>query len=138
MKVNVWISANTSRTGVMSNVEFPYTALCPSDTKKREFKNIDDVNKEILKIADTLENKGQINVGEAIYEAIFHFADHMKLVKQIHQDRITEYLFCKKFSCPPFPSLDTTPPNIVDEFITIDNEYTLCIEKKKMENTKNA
>ena len=62
----------------------------------------------------------------------------VKIVKNKYQDRITEYLFCKKFSCPPFPSLNVTPPNIVDEFIVIDNEYNLCLEKKKMENVKNA
>ena len=39
---------------------------------------------------------------------------------------ITKYNFCKTFSCPPFPSLDETPAQIVEDFMKIENELNKC------------
>ena len=51
-----------------------------------------------------------------------------------YQDRIKEYNFAKKFNCPPYPSISTTPPNIIDDFLAIDEEYSHCIERQQKEN----
>ena len=74
-------------------------------------------------------------MGEAIYKQSFYFADHNLLVSEECQNRITEYTFCKKFNCPPFPSLNQTPPNIIDDFLVIEEEYRHCIVKQKKEQT---
>ena len=72
-------------------------------------------------------------MGEAIYTQSFFFADHGLLLDDGCQTRIIEYNFCKQFSCPPYPSLQETPPNIVDDFLIIDQEHNHCIAKKQKE-----
>ena len=116
----------------MAGVSFPYVALCPSTRKKSEFKGITDVYDEIIRLYDEAEEKG-FNVGEAIYTQSFFFADHSLLLDEDCQDRITEYKFCKQFNCPPYPSLQETPPNIIDDFLIIEQEYNLCVAKKQRE-----
>ena len=91
-----------------------------------------DVYDEIIKLYDKAEDKGY-NVGEAIYEQSFHFVDHSLLLDEDCQDRITEYKFCKQFNCPPYPSLQETPPNIIDDFLIIEEEVNKYIAKKQKE-----
>ena len=120
------------RDGVYTGVSFPYVALCPSKRKKSEFRSITDVHDEIIRLADEAEQKG-FNVGDAIYTQLDFFADLGLLTNEDCQSRITEYTFCKKFSCPPYPSLQETPPIIIDDFLIIEQEYNHCVAKKQKE-----
>ena len=72
-------------------------------------------------------------MGEALYTQASFFADYSLLVDVKSQNRIKEYQFCKKFSCPPYPSLQSTPANIIDDFMIIDEEYTHCMENSPKE-----
>ena len=128
----MWISFNGLQQSNFSDVSFPYVAKCPSNHKKSEFKDINDVYDEIIRLYDQAEDKG-FNVGEAIYTESFFFTDQNLLLDADCQSRITEYNFCKKFSCPPYPSLNVTPPNIIDDFLIIEQEYKRCIENKQKE-----
>ena len=118
--------------GAYSGVSFPYVALCPSTRKKAEFGSILDVYGEIIRLYEEADTKG-FNVGEAIYTQSFFFADHELLLDSAMQDRIKEYQFCKQFSCPPYPSLQETPPNIIDDFTIIEQEINHCMNKKQQE-----
>ena len=89
---------------------------------------------EIIRLYDNADAKG-FNVGEAIYTQSFIFADHGLLLDEDYQCRIKEYTFCKQFNCPPYPSLNQTPPNIIDDFLIIEQEFNLCIAKKQKEQT---
>ena len=91
-----------------------------------------DVYDEIIRLSNEAEQKG-FNVGEAIYTQSFFFADHSLLLDEDCQSRITEYNFCKQFSCPPYPSLKDTPPNIIDDFLIIEQEYNYCVAKQQRE-----
>ena len=125
MRINVWISFK----GLQENskfMEFPYTALYISTGKKEEFHSIDDVYDEIKKLYDVAIDKGY-NVGESLFTETLFFASHSLLINGDMQNRIKEYQFCKKFNCPPSQSLQTVPANIVDDFMTIDDEYNLCL-----------
>ena len=93
---------------------------------------ITDVYDEIIRLSDEAEQKG-FNVGEAIYTQSFFFADHSLLLDEDCQSRITEYNFCKQFSCPPYPSLNETPPNIIDDFLIIEQEFNHCVAKQRRE-----
>ena len=93
---------------------------------------MEDVYDEIIRLSDEAEQKG-FNVGEAIYTQSFFFADHSLLLNEDCQSRITEYNFCKQFSCPPYPSLNETPPNIIDDFLIIEQEFNYCVAKKQKE-----
>ena len=113
-------------------MNFPYGALCVSDRKHRIFSNIDDIYCEIIKLYDIAKDKG-FNLGEALYTQACFFTDFNLIVDTECQNRIKEYQFCKKFSCPPHPSLQSTPANIIDDFMIIDEEYTHCMENSQKE-----
>ena len=91
-----------------------------------------DVHDEIIRLSNEAEQKG-FDVGSAIYEQSFYFVDHVLLLDEGCQSRITEYTFCKKFSCPPCPSLKETDPIIIDDFLIIEEEYNHCIAKQQKE-----
>ena len=132
MRINVWISHNGLKDGALTGVSFPYMAQSPSYRKKCEYKGVTDVYDEIIRLYDEAEEKG-FNVGEAIYTQSFFFADLGLLLDEDCQNRIKEYNFCKQFSCPPYPSLQETPPIIVDDFLIIEQEFNYCMAKKQKE-----
>ena len=132
LRINVWISFKGLQKSAFAEVSFPYIARCPSNRKKSEFKGITDVYDEIIRLYEAAENKG-FNVGEAIYTQSFFFTDHALLIDSKMQNRIKEYQFCKTFSCPPYPSLQETPANIIDDFFIIEEEYRHCVNKQQKE-----
>ena len=95
------------------------------------FNSMDDVYKVIFQCYTECKDKGFNRVGEAIYEQSLMFVNTDKFLKQEHQLRIKEHQFCKDFNCPPFPSLDQTPANIVDDFMIIEREIKLHRTKDK-------
>ena len=62
------------------------------------------------------------DVGEALYTQLFFFADPAHLYDIDCQNLIKKYIFCDNFKCPPYPSLEETPAEIVDNFLLIRNE----------------
>ena len=76
-------------------------------------------------------------MGYAIYKQSFFFTDHDLLVDSNMQNRIKEYQFCKTFSCPPYPTINETPAEIVDDFFIIEEEFNNCV-KKQQEEKKDA
>ena len=132
MRINVWISFKGLQKGAFSGVPFPYVAFCPSIRRKAEFGSILDIHDEIIRLYEEADTKG-FNVGEAIYTQSFFFADHELLLDSNMQNRIKEFRFCKTFSCPPHPSLQETPANIIDDFFIIEEEYNHCVAKQQQE-----
>ena len=61
------------------------------------------------------------DVGEAIYNQLFFFADPEEVYNQKCQTLIKKYVYCTDFNCPPYPSLQETPANFVDDFLLIKN-----------------
>ena len=70
-------------------------------------------------------------MGEALYTQALFFADINKFVTEKIQNRIKEYLFCKNFNTPMFPSMQETPAEIIDDFMIIDEEYSSCVKHNK-------
>ena len=66
------------------------------------------------------------------------FAELDLLIDNNSQNRITEYQFCKKFSCPPYKDMQSTPADLIDDFMIIDNEFTDCEFKEHNKGTENA
>lgn len=97
--------------------------------KTIQYDSILDVYDEIIRLYEEAETKG-FNVGESIYKQSAYFVDYDMLVNSEMQDRIKEFQFCKQFSCPPFPSLNETPPVIIDDYTIIEQELKYCIERK--------
>ena len=115
------------------NLEFPYSALCPSSGKKGEFLSIEDVNEEIIKLYDVATDKGY-DLGESLFIETLFFTDHRLLINNDMQSTISAYQFCQKFNCPPAESLDKVPADIFDDFMIIDEEYNkfLISNQKKV------
>tara|TARA_Y100000310_G_scaffold334462_1_gene414319 strand:+ start:2146 stop:2376 length:231 start_codon:yes stop_codon:yes gene_type:complete len=72
-------------------------------------------------------------VGESIYTQSFFFVDHEHLIDSNIQNRIKEFQFCKTFSCPPYPSFQETPAEIIDDFFIIEEEINHYIAKQQRE-----
>jgi len=133
LRINVWISFKGLQKGAYSGISFPYVALCPSKRKKSLFVSITDIYDEIIRLYEEAKTKGFNVGGEAIYTQSFFFADHELLIDSNMQNRIKEFQFCKAFSCPPCPSLQETPANIIDDFFIIEEEYNHCVAKQQQE-----
>ena len=70
-------------------------------------------------------NKG-LPVGKSLYKSAILFADINQFIDDNIQRRIKEYLYCKQFNSAPYPTMEETPANIIDDFMIIDEEYTMC------------
>ena len=62
------------------------------------------------------------DIGEALYTQLFFFADQAHIHDKDCQNLIKKYVFCDSFNCPPYPSLQDTPADLVDNFLLIKNE----------------
>ena len=62
------------------------------------------------------------DIGEALYNQLFFFADPSMMYDKECQNLIKKYIFCDTFNCPPYPSLEETPAELVDNFLLIKQE----------------
>lgn len=95
------------------------------------FKSREDVHKELEMCYDELIQTETNNIGETLYEEHFFFCNTSELLDKNCQKRIKEYNFCKSFNTGPYPSLQETPANIVEEFLTIETEFKKIKPKEK-------
>ena len=130
MRLNVWISFNGLKDNGFTGKQFPYKAFSPYTDKKATYNSLLDIHLEIVNLYNRYESRGY-NLGETLYLETFFFADHHLLIDSKIQNRIKEYRFCKMFSVSPYPTLQETPFNIVEDFFVIDNEYNKCIKSEK-------
>ena len=109
-------------------MKFPYEATSVIANKKKVFSSINDVYDEIVQLYNISEEKG-FEIGESLYYQCAFFTDYELLIVPKYQNRIKEYNYCKAFSCPPYPSMQQTPAEIVDDFMIIEHEYNQIINK---------
>ena len=109
-------------------MSFPYKAISVATNKKRIYESIDDIYDEIVKLYDLSEEKG-FDIGKSLYSQCAFFTDFELLINSKYQNRIKEYNYCKSFSCPPYPSMQTTPADIIDDFMIIDYEYNKIVNE---------
>ena len=111
--------------------EFPYDAINPMSAREETFNSIDDVYEKLVECYDKCKEKGFKNLGKALYEQALFFVNIDKFLDQDCQLRIKEHKFCKEFNCPPYPSLNDTPANVVDEFLIIQEEIRNFSKEEK-------
>ena len=68
-----------------------------------------------------IEKRGMVNQSEEIYTMHFFFCNTYELLNPKIQQRIKEYNYAKAFNCPPYPSIQETPAQVVDDFLQIEN-----------------
>ena len=102
--------------------EFPYKAMNPMTTKEQNFESIEDVYSVLEECYDKCIEKGYSRLGEALYKQSLFIANDVLFIDQKSQDKLKAYRFCKKFNCPPYPSLQETPIDTIDSFNIIDEE----------------
>ena len=74
-----------------------------------------------------------LGIGQSLYSSCAFFVDYSLLLDSKMQDRIKEYNYCKTFSCSPYTSMMETPANVIDNFMTIEQEVNSCIQAKQKE-----
>ena len=110
---------------------FPYEATDPLSNKKVMFDEIEDVYKLLVECYDQCNKEGFKSMGNALYEYSRFFVNDKMIVDEKIQNTIKSYRYCKKFNCPPFPSLNETPLDIIDSFMIIDDEITQYQSRKQ-------
>ena len=132
----MWISDKGLHNYGDNGFRFPYKAKSINGLGIKEFKNEEDVFKELILHYDDCINKGIANVGESLYLHHFFFCNTYLLLDQKSQDTVKKYNYCKAFNCPPYSSLKETPYDIYEDFITINGEVNSikASERKKQKN----
>ena len=105
--------------------------MSPVDGRNKEFNSYEDVEEELCRCYDECIEKKVTNVGETLYLEHFFFCNTGDLLKGDIQMVIKKYNFCKTFNCPPYPSLDQTPAEIVENFMKIEQEINSRKDKGK-------
>ena len=98
------------------------------------FRSMDDVYEELEACYDEIMERQISSVGDTLYTEHFYFCNTSDLLDVNVQQRIKEYSYCKAFSTPPYPSLQQTPAQVVDEFMLIEKELNYL--KSKDSNVK--
>ena len=102
--------------------EFPYEAINPMSARTETFNNIEDVYKTLEECYDKCVEKGFDRLGESLYQQMLFIVNDNLILDIDMQNMIKKYQFCKSFNCPPYPSLQDTPANIMESFMIIDQE----------------
>lgn len=111
--------------------EFPYKAINPMTTKEETFNSKEDVYLVLEECYNKCIEKGYSRLGEALYKQSLFIANDIMFIDQKYQDKLKAYKFCKKFNCPPYPSLQDTPVETIDTFNIIDQEIEQFSSKEK-------
>ena len=93
------------------------------------FRTMDDVYEELEACYDEIMERQISSVGDTLYTEHFYFCNTSDLLDVNVQQRIKEYSYCKAFSTPPYPSLQQTPAQVVDEFMLIEKELNYLKSK---------
>jgi len=116
--LNVWISAKGLQDDKFT---FPYKAKTSDGIK--EFKNMSDVEDELVRTAYESERQG-FNIGEAVWLEHLYFCNTSDLVDTESQTLIKAYQYCTESGTPPYESLDKTPANFIDNWMIVRDEIT--------------
>ena len=137
MRINIWISHEGLISTSCSGLEFPYKAISVVTNKKKVYESIEDVYDEIVALYN-ISNEQGFDVGHSLYSQCAFFADYELLLDSGVQNRIKEYNYCKAFSVPPDPSMQETPVEIIEDFMTIEHECNKIkeIRNKELKNGK--
>ena len=103
----------------------------PMTTKEQTFESQEDVYLVLEQCYDKCIEKGYSRLGAALYKQSLFIANDIMFIDQKYQDKLKAYKFCKKFNCPPYPSLQQTPIETIDSFNIIDEEIEQFTHKDK-------
>ena len=119
MILNVWFAVKKPSNQVFK--EFPYQALNPVTEEAVIIENKEQIYDILMQCYDEAVRRG-FDVGEALYNQHFFFSDPSHHYDINCQNLIKKFIFCDTFNCPPYPSLQETPADLVDNFLLIKRE----------------
>jgi len=102
-----------------SKFKFPYRARTPEGFKR--FDSIGDVYNQLLNTAYESEKEGY-KVGEAVYYEHLFWANSEDLIDTRSQTLIKSYMYCTESGTSPYPSLQDTPADYIDNWMIIRDE----------------
>ena len=121
MILNVWFTVK--RPYSQFRKEFPYQALNPVTQEKVTIEGKEHIYEILMQCYDEAVERG-FDIGESLYNQLFFFTEPEQLLDSGCQNLIKKYFFCDNFNCPPYPSLQETPAQLVDDFLLIKREIT--------------
>ena len=124
----MWFAVKQPKTQVKRS--FPYKALNPVTNKSVTIENKEQIYGILMDCYNEAIEK-EFDVGEALYTQHFFFADTDHLYDNECQNLIKKYIYCDTFNCPPYPSLQETPAELVDNFLLIKREISKAQKEGK-------
>ena len=128
MILNVWFAVKKPTNQVFK--EFPYQALNPVTEEAVIIENKEQIYDILMQCYDEAVRRG-FDVVEALYNQHFFFSDPSHHYDIDCQNLIKKYIFCDTFNCPPYPSLQETPAQLVDDFLLIKKEIQKASKEDK-------
>jgi len=95
--------------------------MSPSLRRNLCFEGITDVYGELVRLYDE-SVAGGFQKGRSIYEQHFFFTNPKLLYAPEYQEQIKMVEYAKQTHTPPYPDLQNTPAQFVDEFFIIQEE----------------
>ena len=124
----MWLSVK--RPPLDSVKEFPYQALNPVTGQSVLIESKSEIDRILMDCHIEAIEK-DFDIGEALYNQFFFFTDQIHIYDEDCQNLIKKYVFCDTFKCPPYPSLQETPAELVDNFLLIKKELNNPNMKEK-------
>jgi len=129
LRLNVWYFCKGIN---KSNIptKFPYKAISPYNNKYHIYKNINDIETELV----DLYNDAKINgykVGRAIFEQHLFFCNPLLLYKSKYQVLIKAIEFSKQTQTPMYKNMENTPAKYIDQFFIINKEISEALNGNK-------
>ena len=97
----------------------------PMSVKEQTFNSIEDIHEVLIECYDKCVSKGVSGIGKALYQQSLFICNDVLLLDNDSQKLIKKHQYCKSFNCPPYPSLQDTPANIMESFMIIDRELQM-------------
>tara|TARA_Y100001963_G_scaffold153448_1_gene240218 strand:+ start:957 stop:1253 length:297 start_codon:yes stop_codon:yes gene_type:complete len=92
-------------------------------------KNMADVYRELEVAYNKITDRKKI--GESMYLYSNYLANNINFINSDNQDMIKKYYYSKLSKTPPYPSVQDTPDDFIDDFIIIDEECNALAQEKE-------
>ena len=104
-----------------NTLAFPYNRQSPLTKRSREYKNIYEVEEEVIALSETFADS-KFTLGRNLYFHIPLFADPVLFVNEEYIRLMKEYNYMKNYNIPIAKSLDDADSYKLDMFDIINSE----------------
>lgn len=110
-----------------NTLKFPYVRQSPLTKKNKEYKNLEEVESEIMDLVESFK-KNKFTLGRNLYFHIPLFANPEWFIKEEYSEIIKEYNYTKNYGLPIANNLEEADSYKLDCFDIIHSEINAMRE----------